>query len=316
MTSIPESTADTQELFGIKTGFDVPLWKKAEEHVPEKDPNYCFHLKTTHAILAGLAFNRRTLITGYHGTGKSTHIEQVASRLQWPCIRVNLDGHIARTDLIGKEGIVIKEGKQVTEFKPGIIPWAIQKPMILVLDEYDAARPDVMFIIQRLLESEGKLTLLDQNKVLTPHPYFRLFATSNTIGLGDASGMYHGTQLVNQGQMDRWNMVVRLDYVEEEDEVAMILKKVPELANQYEMLVKMVRMAGLTRQGLAAGDISTVMSPRAVLTWAENFRIFEDISEAFCISFLNKCEEQEHALIAEYYQRCFDQPPVALKEAI
>jgi cobaltochelatase CobS len=259
------------------------------------------------AILAGFAYNRRVMIQGYHGTGKSTHVEQVASRLNWPCIRINLDSHISRIDMIGKDAIVIRDGKQITEFKEGILPWAIQRPVALCFDEYDAGRPDVMFVIQRILEVEGKLTLLDQSRVIRPHKYFRLFSTANTVGLGDTSGLYHGTQQINQGQMDRWNIVTTLNYLPHEQEVAIVLAKSPSYDNKegLEMISAMVQLADLTRSGFINGDISTLMSPRTVITWAENATIFNDVAFSFRVSFLNKCDEMERPIIAEYYQRCF-----------
>jgi cobaltochelatase CobS len=288
---------------------DVPAFSVRTEHVPEIDHTYRFDRETTLAILAGFAFNRRVMIQGYHGTGKSTHIEQVAARLNWPCIRVNLDSHISRIDLIGKDAIVIKDGKQVTEFREGILPWALQHPCALVFDEYDAGRPDVMFVIQRVLEVEGKLTLLDQNKVIRPNPWFRLFATANTVGLGDTTGLYHGTQQINQGQMDRWSVVATLNYLPHKQETEIVLAKMamegdPKARKQVEA---MVALADLTRAGFIAGDISTVMSPRTVITWAENARIFGDVGFAFRLTFLNKCDEAERATVAEYYQRCFNE---------
>jgi cobaltochelatase CobS len=278
--------------------------------VPELDRSYRFDRDTTLAILAGFAFNRRVMVQGYHGTGKSTHIEQVAARLNWPCIRVNLDSHISRIDLIGKDAIVLKDGKQVTEFREGILPWALQHPCALVFDEYDAGRPDVMFVIQRVLEVEGKLTLLDQNKVIRPHPYFRLFATANTVGLGDTTGLYHGTQQINQGQMDRWNIVATLNYLPHQQEVEIVMAKLgidPADSKARKQIEAMVALADLTRAGFIAGDISTLMSPRTVITWAENARIFGDVGFAFRLTFLNKCDEAERATVAEYYQRCFNE---------
>jgi cobaltochelatase CobS len=275
--------------------------------VPTLDEAYRFDHDTTLAILAGFAYNRRVMIQGYHGTGKSTHIEQVASRLNWPCIRVNLDSHISRIDLIGKDAIVLREGMQITEYKEGILPWALQHPTALVFDEYDAGRPDVMFVIQRVLEVEGKLTLLDQNKVIRPHPAFRLFSTANTVGLGDTTGLYHGTQQINQGQMDRWNIVATLNYLPHDAEVEIVLAKAPSFDNEdgRKTISAMVALADLSRSGFMNGDISTVMSPRTVITWAENTRIFNDLAFAFRLTFLNKCDEVERATVAEYYQRCF-----------
>tara|TARA_B100000989_G_scaffold294848_1_gene274699 strand:+ start:277 stop:1260 length:984 start_codon:yes stop_codon:yes gene_type:complete len=305
----PSRSMSAKTLFGLDKDFKVPAFLEANEYVPEIDKNYIFDPDTTKAILAGFTHNRRVMLQGFHGTGKSTHIEQVAARLNWPCVRVNLDSHISRIDLIGRDAIVLKDGKQVTEFQEGIIPWALQRPMALVFDEYDAGRPDVMFVIQRILEAHGKMTLLDQNRVLNPHPYFRIFATTNTIGLGDATGLYHGTQPINQGQMDRWNIVATLNYLPEDKEVDIVAAKVPAMDNTKarKQLRSMVIMANLTRQGFINGDISTVMSPRTVISWAENTQIFEDITQAFRVSFLNKCDEMERPIVAEYYQRCFDE---------
>ena len=303
----PDTTVKVSEVFGFESDLEVPAFSAPSEHVPSVDEAYVFDPETTLAILAGFTYNRRVMIQGYHGTGKSTHIEQVAARLNWPCVRINLDSHISRIDLIGKDAIVLKDGKQVTEFREGILPWALRTPTALVFDEYDAGRPDVMFVIQRILEVEGKLTLLDQNKVITPHPCFRLFATSNTVGLGDTTGLYHGTQQINQGQMDRWNIVTTLNYLPHDVECKIVLAKVPELDNEAgrETVSKMVRVADLTRDGFVAGEISTVMSPRTVITWAQNAGIFGDIETGFRMTFLNKCDEAERTLIAEYYQRCF-----------
>ncbi|OYQ35213.1 cobaltochelatase subunit CobS [Niveispirillum lacus] len=307
---LPDITVSVREVFGIDSDMRVPAFTMATEHVPERDKAYRFDRETTMAILAGFAYNRRVMIQGYHGTGKSTHIEQVAARLNWPCIRVNLDSHISRIDLIGKDAIVLRDGKQVTEYREGILPWALQHPCAVVFDEYDAGRPDVMFVIQRVLELEGKLTLLDQNKVIRPHPAFRLFATANTVGLGDTTGLYHGTQQINQGQMDRWNIVATLNYLPHADEVRIILAKVPDYDTDEKRgtVASMVRLAEMTRSGFIAGDISTVMSPRTVITWAQNAAIFGgDVGFAFRVSFLNKCDEVERATVAEYYQRCFGQ---------
>ena len=305
--STPDIKVSVRQLFGIDTDMQVPAFSNPTEHVPVLDEAYRFDRDTTLAILAGFAHNRRVMIQGYHGTGKSTHIEQVASRLNWHCIRVNLDSHISRIDLIGKDAIVIKDGKQVTAFKEGILPWALQNPTALVFDEYDAGRADVMFVIQRVLEVEGKLTLLDQNKVIRPHPAFRLFSTANTVGLGDTTGLYHGTQQINQGQMDRWSIVATLNYLPHDAEVNIVLAKVPVWATEEgkKTVSAMVALADLTRAGFVAGDISTVMSPRTVMTWAENARIFSDIGFAFRLTFLNKCDEVERSTLAEYYQRCF-----------
>ena len=307
--NLPDRTVSAREVFGIECGFEIPAFSEHTEHVPEIDDTYRFDRETTLAILAGFALNRRVMIQGYHGTGKSTHIEQVAARLNWPCIRVNLDSHISRIDLIGKDAIVLKEGKQVTEFREGLLPWALQHPCALVFDEYDAGRPDVMFVIQRVLEVEGKLTLLDQNRVIRPHPAFRLFSTANTVGLGDTTGLYHGTQQINQGQMDRWNIVATLNYLPHAQEVSIVLAKLgadaSDVATRKE-IESMVALADLTRAGFINGDISTVMSPRTVITWAENARIFDDVAFAFRLTFLNKCDEAERGTVAEYYQRCFN----------
>ena len=309
----PDIILSAREVFGVHHELDVPAFSESCEYVPPVDESYRFDPDTTLAILVGFVHNRKVLIQGYHGTGKSTHIEQVAARLNWPCIRINLDSHISRIDLIGKDAIVLQEGKQVTEFQPGILPWSLQRPVALVFDEYDAGRPDVMFVIQRVLEAEGRLTLLDQNRVLTPHPAFRLFATTNTIGLGDSTGMYHGTQPINQGQMDRWNIVATLNYLPQKQEENIVLAKVPALNTKKgrQTVAAMVTLAGMTRQGFIHGDISTVMSPRTVINWAENSLIFDGAGKAFRLSFLNKCDEEEHAVIAEYYQRCFDEDILA-----
>lgn len=301
--TIPDMMYDVRETFGLDVDWQVPGFAVEQQNVPARDNNYQFDHDTTMAILAGFAHNRRVMIQGYHGTGKSTHIEQVAARLKWPCIRINLDSHVSRIDLIGKDMITLKDGQQVTEFKQGLLPWALQNPVALVFDEYDAGRPDVMFVIQRVLEAEGKLTLLDQNAVIHPHPAFRLFSTANTIGLGDTTGLYHGTQQINQGQMDRWNLVVTLNYLPHEDEVRIVRAKMPALPATE--AGAMVQMAALTRQGFINGDLSTLMSPRTVLAWAENTAIFNDRDFAFRLSFLNKCDESERATVAEYYQRCF-----------
>ncbi len=299
----PDTHVDAREVFGVDVDLAIPAFSIADERVPDRDDTYVFDADTTLAILAGFAHNRRVMVQGYHGTGKSTHIEQIAARLNWPCIRVNLDAHISRIDLIGRDAIVLKDGKQVTEFREGLLPWALQTPTALVFDEYDAGRPDVMFVIQRVLEAEGKLTLLDQNRVIRPNPWFRLFATANTVGLGDTSGLYHGTQQINQGQMDRWNIVVTLNYLPAAVEAAIILKKVPGAG--ADAVANMVKVAELTRTGFVGGDISTVMSPRTVISWAQNAAIFGNIGTAFRLSFLNKCDEAERMLVAEYYQRVF-----------
>ena len=303
----PDMKISVRQTFGIDTEMEVDAFSNKNQHVPKIDPHYKFDKDTTLAVLSGFAFNKRVLVQGYHGTGKSTHIEQVAARLNWPCIRINLDSHISRIDLIGKDSIVIKEGKQVTEFKEGILPWSIQNPIALVFDEYDAGRPDVMFVIQRVLESDGKFTLLDKNKVLEQNKFFRMFATTNTIGLGDTTGLYHGTQQINQGQMDRWNIVTTLNYLSLEKEMEIILAKNKNFNNSKgkDIIANMIKVASLTRKGFVAGDISTVMSPRTVLHWAENTEIFKDTGYAFRVTFLNKCDEVEKNIIAEYYQRCF-----------
>lgn len=306
-SGIPDTTVNVKKIFGFNSKMTVPAFSTPDEHVPELDPTYRFDPDTTRAILAGFAYNRRVMIQGYHGTGKSTHIEQVAARLNWPCLRINLDSHISRIDLVGKDAIVLRDGVQITEFREGILPWALQNPVALVFDEYDAGRPDVMFVIQRVLEVAGRLTLLDQNKVIKPHPSFRLFSTANTVGLGDTTGLYHGTQQINQGQMDRWNIVSTLNYLEHDAEAEIVLAKLPAYNNKEgkETLSAMVRVADLSRAGFISGDISTVMSPRTVITWAENAEIFDDIAYAFRVSFLNKCDETERAVVAEYFQRCF-----------
>src|SRR6267143_1706958 len=303
----PDMKVSVRQVFGLDVDLEVPAFSETEEHVPDLDPDYVFDRETTLSILAGFAHNRRVLVQGYHGTGKSTHIEQVAARLNWPCVRVNLDSHISRIDLVGKDAIVLKEGKQVTEFREGILPWAIQHPVCLCFDEYDAGRPDVMFVIQRVLEVQGKLTLLDQNRVIRPHPAFRLFSTANTVGLGDTTGLYHGTQQINQGQMDRWNIVATLNYLPHDAEVEIVLAKVPSYDDEpgRRTISAMVALADLTRAGFINGDISTVMSPRTVMTWAENAKIFGDLAFGFRLTFLNKCDEMERPTVAEYYQRCF-----------
>ena len=304
---VPDTVVSVRDLFGIDLDLEVPAFSESSEHVPVVDEDYRFDQDTTLAILAGFSHNRRVMIQGYHGTGKSTHIEQVASRLNWPCIRVNLDSHISRIDLIGKDAIVLEDGKQVTAFREGILPWALQNPVALVFDEYDAGRPDVMFVIQRILEVEGKLTLLDQNKVIVPHSHFRLFSTTNTIGLGDTTGLYHGTQQINQGQMDRWSIVSTLNYLDHDAECEIVAGKVKEYASDDEgkrVISSMVSVADLTRKGFVNGDLSIVMSPRTVLTWAQNAEIFGNVGFAFKLTFLNKCDELERPIVAEYYQRC------------
>jgi cobaltochelatase CobS len=305
-TGVPDQKVSVRACFGIDSALQVPAFSQRDAHVPEIDPAYRFNPEVTLAILAGFTHNRRVLVQGLHGTGKSTHIEQVAARLNWPCVRVNLDGHIGRLDLVGKDTIVLKEGKQITAFQEGIVPWALQRPVALVFDEYDAGRPEVMFVIQRILERDGKLTLLDQNKVLTPHPGFRLFATSNTVGLGNLNGLYHGTQMLNHAQVDRWSVVTTLDYLPLEEELEIVLARVPAFntPDGRARVASMVAVAGLTRKGFAVGDLSTLMSPRTVITWAENCGIFVSTEQAFRVSFLNKCDPAERPLIAEYYQRC------------
>ena len=308
--AMPDTKVKVREVFGIDSDMEVPAFAATSEHVPELDKEYLFDRDTTLAILAGFAHNRRVIVTGYHGTGKSTHIEQVAARLNWPSVRINLDSHVSRIDLIGKDAIVLKDGKQVTEFRDGILPWAYQRNIALVFDEYDAGRPDVMFVIQRILEASGRLTLLDQSRVIRPHAAFRLFATANTVGLGDTSGLYHGTQQINQAQMDRWSIVTTLNYLPHDKEVDIVLAKSPHYKKGKEgrdIVNKMVRVADLTRNAFMAGDLSTVMSPRTVITWSENADIFKDVGFAFRLTFLNKCDELERTLVAEFYQRCFGQ---------
>lgn len=300
---IPDKVVSAREMFGFATDLQVPAFSERDAHVPEIDPAYCFNPDVTLAILAGFINDRRVMVQGFHGTGKSTHIEQAAARLNWPCVRVNLDGHISRLDLVGRDVIAIREGRQVTEFQEGIIPWALQRPVALIFDEFDAGRPDVMFVIQRILERNGKFTLLDQNRVISPHPAFRLFATANTVGLGNLNSLYHGTQVLNQAQVDRWNIVTTLNYLAATDEVRIVLAQVPSFGNREDIVKSMVAVADLTRKGFAAGDISTVMSPRTVITWAENTEIFNDTARAFRLSFLNKCDDAERSIIAEYYQR-------------
>ena len=304
----PDTTVNARETFNVDFDMDIPAFSKASEHVPPIDDAYIFDDRTTQAICAGFAYDRRVMVQGYHGTGKSTHIEQVAARLNWPLVRVNLDSHVSRIDLVGKDAIVLKDGKQITEFREGLLPWALQNPVALTFDEYDAGRPDVMFVIQRVLEAQGRLTLLDQNRVITPNPAFRLFSTTNTVGLGDTSGLYHGTQQINQGQMDRWSIVCQLNYLTHAEEEAIVLAKSPSYNNPEgrELLASMVRVADMTRASFMAGDISTVMSPRTVMNWAENARIFGgDIAQAFRLTFLNKCDELERPIISEFYQRAF-----------
>ncbi len=303
LNDTPDTKVSIRDMFKIDMDGDAPAFSERTAYVPELDDTYRFDPQTTRAILAGFMHNRRVMVQGYHGTGKSTHIEQVAARLNWPLIRINLDSHVSRIDLVGKDAIVLKDGKQITEFREGILPWALQRPVALVFDEYDAGRPDVMFVIQRILEASGQLTLLDQNRVISPNPYFRLFATTNTVGLGDTTGLYHGTQQLNQGQMDRWSIVTTLNYLEHDAETDIIASKTPNL--DKETLSKMVHVADMTRRAFIDGDISTVMSPRTVITWAENAEIFGDIATAFRMTFVNKCDELERPVVAEFYQRAF-----------
>jgi cobaltochelatase CobS len=310
----PERLLSVREVFGIDSDLMAPAFAERDDHVPEIDAVYRFNPDVTLAILAGFMRDRRVMVQGLHGTGKSTHIEQVAARLNWPCVRLNLDGHISRLDLVGKDAVVLREGQQVTEFQEGIVPWALQRPVALIFDEYDAGRPDVMFVIQRILEQGGKFTLMDQNRVLHPHPYFRLFATANTVGLGNLNGLYHGAQRLNHAQIDRWNIVASLDYLPAEEEIAIVQARVPSMQSEagHDRVRAMVAVADLTRKGFAAGDLSTLMSPRTVITWAENVEIFRDPALAFRLSFVNKCDEAERPLVAEYFQRCFD---LELKES-
>ncbi len=307
----PNTTFSARELFGISTDWQVAGFTEPSAHTPPRDPSYRFDEATTLAILAGFQYNRRVLLQGFHGTGKSTHIEQVAARLNYPCVRINLDSHISRIDLIGKDAIVLEEGKQTTAFQEGILSWAIQRPVALCFDEYDAGRPDVMFVIQRVLEVEGKLTLLDQSRILTPHPYFRLFATANTVGLGDTTGLYQGTQQINQGQIDRWHIMAVLNYLPFDEEVAVVQAKVPACPKAH--VQRMVRLADMSRRGFQAGDVTTVMSPRTVIGWAENVLIFLDLEQSFRLTFLNKCDEAEKDIFRAYYQRCFDRDPTEEK---
>ena len=309
---------DSKKTFGFKTNMKIVGFNEKTKFVPEIDESYLFDETTTKAILAGFCYNRRVMIQGFHGTGKSTHIEQVAARLNWPCVRVNLDSHISRLDLVGKDAIVLDNGKQVTEFREGVLPWALQNPVAIVFDEYDAGRADVMFVIQRVLEVSGKLTLLDNNRVINPHQNFRLFATANTVGLGDTTGLYHGTQQINQGQMDRWSIVSTLNYLPSEAEEEIVLSKVPNFkaTDGKETIKSMVSIANLTRNGFISGDLSTVMSPRTVITWAENTNIIEDIDMAFKLTFFNKCDEMERPILSEYYQRCFGRELIKVEKII
>ena len=304
----PNNKVEVSKVFNINTKMLTKGFEEKTEWVPEIDEGYIFDKDTTLSILAGFNHNRRVMVQGFHGTGKSTHIEQIAARLNWPCVRINLDSHISRIDLLGKDAIKLKDGKQITEFQEGMLPWSIQNPVALVFDEYDAGRPDVMFVIQRILEVEGKLTLLDQNKVIKPHPSFRLFATTNTVGLGDVTGLYHGTQQINQGQMDRWHILSSLNYLDENQELKVVLSKVNEFDSNKnkEILKNMIKLANLTRSGFENGDISILMSPRTVISWAQNYKIFKDVVDSFKLTFLNKCDELEKPIIAEYFQRCFD----------
>jgi cobaltochelatase CobS len=317
-TAEPDTEVSIREVFGLDVEGTVRAFGTPGDHVPAIDPTYRFDPPTTMAILAGFSNNLRVLLQGRHGTGKSSHIEQTAARLNWPCVRLNLDSHISRIDLVGKDAIVLRDGRQITEYREGLLPWCYQRPVALVLDEYDAGRPDVMFVIQRVLEAESKLTILDQNRVLSPNRYFRLFATSNTVGLGDVTGLYHGTQQLNQAQLDRWNIIARLDYLDEEAEVQIVLSKAPWMSDseQRDLLVQMVRLANLTRAGFAAGDVSVVMSPRTVISWAENLKVFADLDFAFRTAFLNRCDEAEHPVYGEYYQRCFGREPSAAAPAL
>ena len=304
----PDAKIDVAKVFSIDSDLVVKGYKNKTEWVPQVDDSYVFDKDTTLSILAGFEHNRRVMVQGFHGTGKSTHIEQIAARLNWPCVRINLDSHISRIDLLGKDAIKLNDGKQITEFQEGLLPWSIQNPVALVFDEYDAGRPDVMFVIQRILEVEGKLTLLDQNKILEPHNSFRLFATTNTVGLGDMTGLYHGTQQINQGQMDRWHILATLNYLDPDQEFKVVMSKLSNLkgAKNQDIIKNMIKLANLTRAGFANGDISTLMSPRTVISWGQNFRIFKDIVSSFKLTFLNKCDEVEKSIISEYFQRCFD----------
>ena len=304
----PNHKVEVSKIFNIDSKMSVKGFAEKTEWVPDIDVGYIFDKETTLSILAGFNYNRRVMIQGFHGTGKSTHIEQIAARLNWPCVRINLDSHISRIDLLGKDAIKLKDGKQITEFQEGMLPWSIQNPVALVFDEYDAGRPDVMFVIQRILEVEGKLTLLDQNKVITPHLSFRLFATTNTVGLGDVTGLYHGTQQINQGQMDRWHILSTLNYLDANQELKVVLSKVSEFNTNknQEILTNMIKLANLTRSGFENGDISILMSPRTVISWAQNYKIFKDVVDSFKLTFLNKCDDLEKPIIAEYFQRCFD----------
>ena len=304
----PDAKIDVAKVFNIDSDLVVRGYKDKTDWVPQVDESYVFDKDTTLSILAGFEHNRRVMVQGFHGTGKSTHIEQIAARLNWPCVRINLDSHISRIDLLGKDAIKLNDGKQITEFQEGLLPWSIQNPVALVFDEYDAGRPDVMFVIQRILEVEGKLTLLDQNKILEPHSSFRLFATTNTVGLGDMTGLYHGTQQINQGQMDRWHILATLNYLDPDQEFKVVMSKLSNLkgVKNQDTVKNMIKLANLTRAGFSNGDISTLMSPRTVISWGQNFKIFKDIVSSFKLTFLNKCDEVERSIISEYFQRCFD----------
>ena len=304
----PDRHVSVRDTFGFDSPMTVPAFSQRTEHVPDVDEAYRFNPDVTLALLAGFSRDRRVLVQGLHGTGKSSHVEQVAARLNWPCVRVNLDGHVSRLDLVGRDAVVLREGQQVTEFQEGILPWALQRPVALVFDEYDAGRPDVMFVIQRLLERDGRFTLMDQNRVLKPHPAFRLFATANTVGLGNLNGLYHGAQRLNHAQIDRWNIVAALNYLPAAEEAAIVTARVPALADDpgQALVRQMVALAALTRKGFEAGDLSTLMSPRTVITWAENLELFGDLGQALRLSFVNKCDAAEQPVVAEYFQRCFD----------
>ena len=304
----PDAKIDVAKVFNIDSDLVVRGYKDKTDWVPQVDESYVFDKDTTLSILAGFEHNRRVMVQGFHGTGKSTHIEQIAARLNWPCVRINLDSHISRIDLLGKDAIKLNDGKQITEFQEGLLPWSIQNPVALVFDEYDAGRPDVMFVIQRILEVEGKLTLLDQNKILEPHSSFRLFATTNTVGLGDMTGLYHGTQQINQGQMDRWHILATLNYLDPDQEFKVVMSKLNNFkgVKNQDTVKNMIKLANLTRAGFSNGDISTLMSPRTVISWGQNFKIFKDIVSSFKLTFLNKCDEVERSIISEYFQRCFD----------
>ncbi len=314
-TGVPDTSVGVKEVFGIDSSLVVPAFAEPDEHVPEVDDAYQFDPDVTLAIAVGFSHNRRVLVSGLHGTGKTTHVEQVAARLNWPCVRVNLDGHISRMDLLGRDAIVVRDGVQVTGFQEGIVPWALRRPMALVFDEYDAGRPEVMFVIQRLLERDGRLTMLDQNTVVRPHPGFRMFATANTVGQGNLNGLYNGVQRLNHAQLDRWDVVATLDYLPVPHEVAVVTCRVPSLGDEKgrALVTSMVALAHLTRDGFAAGDISTLLTPRTVISWAENVQLFGDVAQAFRLSFLNRCTEEERVVVAEYYQRCFQ---VELDESI